>query len=87
MLSPVRSTLESVARTHLAKLDRRAALETANGITADGRSSDRIMGTASFGSWRCSVSIVVLHNACAGLAEWGRRPFSVLRAVLSAALE
>ncbi|MBR1237137.1 DUF6538 domain-containing protein [Bradyrhizobium sp. AUGA SZCCT0182] len=43
----VRSMLESVARTHLAKLDRLAALETADGITAgDGRSSDRIMGWA-----------------------------------------
>ena len=49
VLSPVqvRSMLGSVARTHLAKLDRLAALETADGITADdGRSSDRIMGWA-----------------------------------------
>ncbi|TYO64255.1 hypothetical protein FXV83_23070 [Bradyrhizobium hipponense] len=49
VLSPVqvRSMLESVARTHLAKLDRLAALETADGITADdGRTSDRIMGWA-----------------------------------------
>ena len=49
VLSPVqvRSILGSVARTHLAKLDRLAALETADGITADdGRSSDRIMGWA-----------------------------------------
>ena len=47
MLSPVqvRSMLELVARTHLAKLDRLAALDTADGITADeGRTSDRIMG-------------------------------------------
>ena len=47
VLSPVqvRSMLESVARTHLAKLDRLAALETADGISADdGRTSDRIMG-------------------------------------------
>jgi integrase len=43
----VRSILESVARTHLAKLDRLAALETADGITADdGRASDRAMGWA-----------------------------------------
>jgi hypothetical protein len=43
----VRSILESVARAHLAKLDRLAALETADGITADeGRGSDRIMGWA-----------------------------------------
>ncbi|MET3844343.1 hypothetical protein [Bradyrhizobium sp. OAE829] len=43
----VRSMLESVARTHLAKLDRLAVLETADGITADeGRTSDRVMGWA-----------------------------------------
>ncbi|RQH13611.1 tyrosine-type recombinase/integrase [Bradyrhizobium sp. RP6] len=43
----VRSMLESVARTHLAKLDRLAVLETADGITADeGRRSDRVMGWA-----------------------------------------
>jgi Domain of unknown function (DUF6538) len=37
VLSPVqvRSMLESVARVHLAKLDRLAVLETADGITAD----------------------------------------------------
>jgi hypothetical protein len=49
VLSPVhvRSMLESVARTHLAKLDRLAVLETADGITADeGRTSDRIIGWA-----------------------------------------
>ena len=49
VLSPVqvRSMLESVARAHLAKLDRLAALETADGITADdGRTSDRVMGWA-----------------------------------------
>ncbi|WP_128962239.1 hypothetical protein [Bradyrhizobium guangzhouense] len=49
MLSPVqvRSILRSVARTHLAKLDRLAVLETADGITADeGRRSDRVMGWA-----------------------------------------
>lgn len=49
VLSPaqVRSMLESVARAHLAKLDRLAALETADGITADdGRASDRVMGWA-----------------------------------------
>jgi hypothetical protein len=49
VLSPVqvRSMLESVARTHLAKLDRLAVLETADGITADeGRTSDRVMGWA-----------------------------------------
>jgi integrase len=49
VLSPVqvRSMLESVARAHLAKLDRLAALETADGITAeDGRASDLIMGWA-----------------------------------------
>lgn len=43
----VRSMLESVARAHLAKLDRLAILETADGITADdSRASDRIMGWA-----------------------------------------
>jgi hypothetical protein len=49
VLSPVqvRSMLESVARSHLAKLDRLAVLETADGITADeGRTSDRVMGWA-----------------------------------------
>ncbi|WOH57008.1 hypothetical protein [Bradyrhizobium sp. BWC-3-1] len=49
VLSPVqvRSMLESVARAHLAKLDRLAALETADGITPDdGRASDRVMGWA-----------------------------------------
>ena len=49
VLSPVqvRSMLESVARTHLAKLDRLAALETADGITAEeGRASDLTMGWA-----------------------------------------
>lgn len=49
VLSPVqvRSMLESVARVHLAKLDRLAALETADGIAADdGRASDRVMGWA-----------------------------------------
>jgi hypothetical protein len=49
VLSPVqvRSMLESVARAYLAKLDRLAALETADGITAeDGRASDRVMGWA-----------------------------------------
>jgi integrase len=49
VLSPVqvRSMLESVARAHLAKLDRLAALETADGLAAqDGRASDRVMGWA-----------------------------------------
>ena len=49
VLSPVqvRSMLESVARAHLAKLDRLATLETADGITADdGRTCDRVMGWA-----------------------------------------
>lgn len=49
VLSPVevRSMLESVARAHLAKLDRLAILETADGIAADdGRASDRVMGWA-----------------------------------------
>ncbi|MCK1621205.1 hypothetical protein IVA96_32485 [Bradyrhizobium sp. 159] len=49
VLSPVqvRSILESVARAHLAKLDRLAILETADGIAAeDGRASDRVMGWA-----------------------------------------
>lgn len=49
VLSPVqvRSILESVAQTHLAKLDRLAALETADGITpAEGRASDLTMGWA-----------------------------------------
>jgi hypothetical protein len=39
--------LESVARAHLGKLDRLAALETADGIAAnDGRACDRVMGWA-----------------------------------------
>jgi hypothetical protein len=43
----VRAMLDSVARSHLAKLDRLAALETADGITADdGRVCDRVMGWA-----------------------------------------
>jgi hypothetical protein len=43
----IRSMLESVARAHLAKLDRFAVLETADGIAADeGRAADRIMGWA-----------------------------------------
>jgi hypothetical protein len=43
----VRSMLESVARAHLSKLDRLAALETADGIAADdGRTRDRVMGWA-----------------------------------------
>ena len=49
VLSPVqvRLMLESVARSHLAKLDRLAVLETADGITADeGRTSDLVMGWA-----------------------------------------
>src|SRR6185437_9386062 len=49
VLSPVqvRSMLESVARAHLTKLDRLAALETADGITPEiGRRSDRVMGWA-----------------------------------------
>lgn len=46
-LVQVRSMLESVARTHLAKLDRLAALETADGITpAESRVSDLSMGWA-----------------------------------------
>jgi hypothetical protein len=41
----VRSILESVARTHLAKMDRLAVMETADGVSADeGRSSDRVEG-------------------------------------------
>jgi hypothetical protein len=47
LLSPVqvRSMLEQVARAHLAKLDRLAALESAGGIAADdGRARDRVMG-------------------------------------------
>jgi hypothetical protein len=49
VLSPVqvRSMLESVAEAHLGKLDRLAALETADGIAADdGRGCDRVMGWA-----------------------------------------
>lgn len=49
VLSPVqvRSMLESVAKTHFAKLDRVAALETADGVAADdGRSCDLVMGWA-----------------------------------------
>ena len=49
VLSPVqvRLMLELVARSHLAKLDRLAVLETADGITADeGRTSDLVMGWA-----------------------------------------
>lgn len=49
VLSPVhvRAMLEAVARTHLAKLDRLAALETADGISAEeGRVSDRTTGWA-----------------------------------------
>jgi hypothetical protein len=43
----VRSILESVARTHLAKMDRLAVMETADGVSADeGRSSDRVVGWA-----------------------------------------
>jgi uncharacterized protein DUF6538 len=43
----VRSILESVARSQLSKLDRLAALETADGTTAqEGRSSDRVRGWA-----------------------------------------
>jgi hypothetical protein len=39
--------LESVAQAHLGKLDRLAALETADGIAADdGRGCDRVMGWA-----------------------------------------
>ena len=39
--------LEAVARGHLAKLDRLAVLETADGVSAEeGRSSDRVMGWA-----------------------------------------
>jgi hypothetical protein len=41
----IRSILKSVARAHLAKLDRFAILETADGIAAEeGRAADRIMG-------------------------------------------
>jgi hypothetical protein len=40
-----RSMLEAVARAHLAKMERVAVMETADGVTADeGRSSDRVMG-------------------------------------------
>jgi hypothetical protein len=42
-----RSMLEAVARAHLAKMERVAVMETADGVTADeGRSSDRVMGWA-----------------------------------------
>jgi integrase len=42
-----RSMLEAVAREHLAKMERVAVMETADGVTADeGRSSDRVMGWA-----------------------------------------
>jgi integrase len=42
-----RSMLEAVARGHLAKMDRLAVMETADGVSAwEGRSSDRVMGWA-----------------------------------------
>ena len=42
-----RSILETVARGHLAKMDRLAVMETADGVSAEeGRSSDRLMGWA-----------------------------------------
>lgn len=42
-----RSMLETVARTHLVKMDRLAVLETADGVRAEeGRSSDRVTGWA-----------------------------------------
>lgn len=43
----VRAMLDSVARSHLAKLDRLSALETADSVTADdGRACDRVTGWA-----------------------------------------
>jgi integrase len=66
MLSPAqaRSILESVARAHLAKMERVAVLESADGVTADeGRSSDRVMG------WARRLQAAQGMAATAGAAE------------------
>ena len=59
-----RSILETVARGHLAKMDRLAVMETAGGVSAEeGRSSDRVMG------WTRHLQAVQGASATVGDAE------------------
>jgi integrase len=59
-----RSMLETVARGHLAKMDRLAVMETADGVSAgEGRSSDRVMG------WARRLQAVQGASATVGDAE------------------
>ena len=59
-----RSMLEAVARKHLAKMDRLAVMETADGVsTEEGRSSDRVMG------WTRRLQAVQGASAIVGDAE------------------
>ncbi len=59
-----RSMLEAVAREHLAKMDRLAVMETADGLSAEeGRSSDRVMG------WTRRLQAVQGASAIVGDAE------------------
>lgn len=77
VLSPVqvRSILESVARTHLAKLDRLAALETADGIpAAESRASDLTMGWARRLQASQGMAAVVGDDEHRVLAENGLSP-------------